>query len=334
MDLQMRLVATDRERAVVRELDGDTPESRAGRTTIAAWSGEELLGATDLEQPGSEGFGPQLVAVYDFARFADRVTVEHMAVIGPRRVRAQWRDHAVDAHLVFAAARTAGQRDIRLLFGCTEPRTLGSLRRLGFVSYLSPFQDPELGWQVPAVLDLHDTAHLERVGSPLFRVRPTEAAPAAPRSGRRASRADWLDVQRLLYQRSDRASFLKEVSETGLAHLMQASHILDVEAGDAVIRRGDKARTLFVVLRGTLEVRLDGDVVGVLSEGDVFGEVAFLLESERTADVFAVSDDVRLLELSEATLRTLLRQDPMLAARVSLGLARALCWKLVAKEPG
>ena len=55
--------------------------------------------------------------------------------------------------------------------------------------------------------------------------------------------------------------------------------------GDRVLKKGGVARNLFVVLDGTLEVRDDDGVHAVFGAGDVFGEMAFLLERPRTRDV-------------------------------------------------
>ena len=70
-----------------------------------------------------------------------------------------------------------------------------------------------------------------------------------------------------------------------------------------MLKRGGTARNIFVVLDGTLEVR-DGDtIVNVLSAGDAFGEMAFLLERPRSFDVDAATDHARILSLSEGALR-------------------------------
>jgi serine phosphatase RsbU (regulator of sigma subunit) len=70
-----------------------------------------------------------------------------------------------------------------------------------------------------------------------------------------------------------------------------------VAEGDAVFRTGDAADGAYVVLAGSLVVVEDGDVVGTLSPGELFGEIASLGGGERTADVVAVVD-TELLFLS------------------------------------
>jgi len=86
---------------------------------------------------------------------------------------------------------------------------------------------------------------------------------------------------------------------------------------------------MFVVLSGTLEVR-DGDtLVRVLSPGDVLGEMAFLLEQPRSMDVYAATDDVRVLSLSERMLRDLIAHDSAVAAKLLLNISKMLCLRFL-----
>ncbi|MCP4411791.1 MAG: cyclic nucleotide-binding domain-containing protein, partial [Gammaproteobacteria bacterium] len=53
----------------------------------------------------------------------------------------------------------------------------------------------------------------------------------------------------------------------------------------------------FIILEGTVELRNGDHVTEVKSSGDVIGAVAFLLHSERLADMYAVTDDVEILSM-------------------------------------
>ena len=83
------------------------------------------------------------------------------------------------------------------------------------------------------------------------------------------------------------------------------------------------------MLDGTLEVR-DGDqIVGVLSAGDAFGEMAFLLERPRSFDVDAATDGTRVLSLSEGALRKMIAEDATVAAKLLLNVSKMLCVRLI-----
>ena len=78
--------------------------------------------------------------------------------------------------------------------------------------------------------------------------------------------------------------------------------------------------------------RLTGDgeqVLGVIREGEVFGEMAFLLERPRTLDVYAASDSVRVLSMSEHTIRAMVAEDPAVAAKLLFNISRMLCVRIV-----
>jgi CRP-like cAMP-binding protein len=95
-----------------------------------------------------------------------------------------------------------------------------------------------------------------------------------------------------------------------------------------MLKKGGVARNMFVVLAGTLEVRDGETLVCILSPGDVFGEMAFLLEQPRTADVYAATD-ARILSLSEGTLRQLIESDPDVAAHLLLNVSKLLCRRIL-----
>ena len=67
----------------------------------------------------------------------------------------------------------------------------------------------------------------------------------------------------------------------------------------------------------------------VFGRGDVFGEMTYLLERPRSRDVYAVTDGVRVLSLSEATLRQLIKSDPAVAATLLLNVSKMLCLRLL-----
>ncbi len=132
---------------------------------------------------------------------------------------------------------------------------------------------------------------------------------------------DELDAQRL--------SVFDGLTDDESQRCIARSTIIECAARDRVLKRGGTARKIFVVLDGTLEVRDDDTIVNVLSAGDVFGEVAFLLEQPRSFDVHAATDGTRILSLSEGALRKIIAEDANLAAKLLLNLSKLLCVKLI-----
>jgi CRP-like cAMP-binding protein len=70
--------------------------------------------------------------------------------------------------------------------------------------------------------------------------------------------------------------------------------------------------------------------VAVITQGSVFGEVAFLLSTTRTADVIAISETVRVLCLREKFLLGVIESEPQIAARFLYNLSRIVARRLAA----
>ena len=76
------------------------------------------------------------------------------------------------------------------------------------------------------------------------------------------------------------------LSQEELAKLAAGAERVEVgEPGVELTKEGDFGHSVFVVLEGTADVAVDGDIVRELSHGDLFGEVAVLSSGRRTATV-------------------------------------------------
>jgi len=100
-----------------------------------------------------------------------------------------------------------------------------------------------------------------------------------------------------------------------------------VLAGEWLIREGDDAEDLYVVLRGRLRavagVDADRRTLRVLGPGAAIGELALLTGSVRSASVQAVRDST-LLQLGRGRFVELMERDPRFAAAVARELAAQL----------
>jgi CRP-like cAMP-binding protein len=75
-----------------------------------------------------------------------------------------------------------------------------------------------------------------------------------------------------------------------------------VSEGKRLVHEGDYSYDLIVVESGTADVLKNGEVIGSVGPGDVFGEIGMLSGGKRTADVVATSP-MRLITLSKWDLR-------------------------------
>lgn len=110
---------------------------------------------------------------------------------------------------------------------------------------------------------------------------------------------------------------------------LEKSSAIACRRGDQLVKKGNVAQNMFVVLAGVLEVRDNGESVGILTAGDIIGETAFLLQTPRSKNVYAITDDVRVLSLSESQIRKIIESEPEIAAKVLLNISKMLCARLL-----
>jgi hypothetical protein len=203
----------------------------------------------------------------------------------------------------------------------------------------------EAGYLVPLVFVVEDVPYLRQLNSPLLEYvhdfgddalvpaciqRALAGGSAVMSRSHTSSSSYWSEVHSALSELDAHGiSALDGFTEDDAARCLEKSTIIECQNGDRVLKKGGVARNLFVVLDGMLEVR-DGDAVhAVLGAGDVFGEMAFLLERPRSRDVYAATDGVRILSLSEANLRQMIKSDPAIAAHLLLNISKMLCLRIL-----
>jgi hypothetical protein len=84
--------------------------------------------------------------------------------------------------------------------------------------------------------------------------------------------------------------------------------------GETIVREGDPGSSAFILLSGSCQVTVHGDVLGLVSAGELFGDIACLEGGTRTATIrsTATSD---VLEIGGDALRAELRRSPALLDR-------------------
>jgi predicted RND superfamily exporter protein len=108
------------------------------------------------------------------------------------------------------------------------------------------------------------------------------------------------------------------------------SRVITVPAGARLISAGEKGREMYVVIDGKLSTSITGDKgrveIATHTRGDVVGEAGLFFE-QRSADV-DVTENSRLLCLSQDNLERLSRRYPYIATKVFRNLNRILASRL------
>ena len=109
--------------------------------------------------------------------------------------------------------------------------------------------------------------------------------------------------------------------------LMKNGVLLNLNAGDLLIRQGDVGKEMYIILSGDVEIRKDGKVITNLSAGDVIGEIGFLSANPRTADAKVIQDGEFLI-LTQEMFHKAMRSMPETSARALFNLSLILCERL------
>jgi small-conductance mechanosensitive channel len=117
------------------------------------------------------------------------------------------------------------------------------------------------------------------------------------------------------------------LSTDELGQLAAAAAIHTFAPNEPIIHAGDEGSSMFVVHRGTVEVKVsDGSddratrTVATLSEGDFFGEMALLTGEPRTAGVVAAGE-TEVIEIGHDAMKLLFETNPDLVESISQTIA-------------
>lgn len=95
------------------------------------------------------------------------------------------------------------------------------------------------------------------------------------------------------------------------------------EAGEVIFAAGDPGDYMYVVRSGEIEIERDGTVVETLSGGGIFGEMALIDGSPRSATARAKTD-AELAPINEKSFLFLVHETPFFAIAVMRTLAERL----------
>jgi hypothetical protein len=215
-----------------------------------------------------------------------------------------------------------------------EPGLYAGYLRMGFRPLGGVHPGATGGFRIPMVAILHDIDHLRRINSPLLR-QLAAAKPPLPQDAVRwyreleASQGP-IDPGVAFY--ADGAGgdahvqLTQGLTAAGRAGLLRNAMEVKCNHRDVVLSSGDGGRNMGFVQQGIVQVEDGGRVIAVLGEGELFGEMAVVLNTTRTANVVAVGSDTRVLMLSQTCLDRL--KNPKDVTQVWRNLARVLATRL------
>jgi preprotein translocase subunit SecF len=99
-----------------------------------------------------------------------------------------------------------------------------------------------------------------------------------------------------------------------------------------IIKQGQIERKMYLILEGTVEVSVTRkgvkSVLAILKPGQVFGEIGYLHEVKRTADVYAL-EKTELMTFNEESLTRNMRMMPRVSLKMNMNICGILADRLI-----
>jgi hypothetical protein len=92
-------------------------------------------------------------------------------------------------------------------------------------------------------------------------------------------------------------AFFRDFSDDQITEVVNASEWKEYKKGATIVTEGEPETAFYIIAKGGVEVVKNGMVVGLMKQGDCFGEIAFLTRQPRNATIRARTD-VSLMSVS------------------------------------
>jgi hypothetical protein len=263
-------------------------------------------------------------------------------------IAAAYRGGAVVSLLLKQVYEKGRQDGVWLNLIHCAPCLVSLYEKLGYSRISGNIVETDVGQHLTLASVVDDVRHLAAVGSvflPLAQRFPTDPAHATwfAETFGKFSAPSSLKVMggaRFVAELSQRLStekgpLLDGISLDEIGPMLKQAAIIRAQEGDFIVRSGEMGSDIFIMLKGAVEARRDmnrGDaLLRTMGIGDVFGELAVLGSGRRSADVVALTD-IELLVLTPDFLERMTLEQPKLASKLFLNLAKVLAERLLSKE--
>lgn len=111
--------------------------------------------------------------------------------------------------------------------------------------------------------------------------------------------------------------------QTNFGILNKDSNVQAVAEGETIFSAGDTGKHMYYIRAGEVSIVVNGQEVGTLNAGEIFGEMALIDSSVRFADAIAKTD-CQIVAIDERYFTFLIQEHPFFAINVMRVLADRL----------
>lgn len=92
-------------------------------------------------------------------------------------------------------------------------------------------------------------------------------------------------------------AFFKDFGDEQITEVVNASEWKDFKKGEVIVTEGEMETAFYIIAKGGVDVVKSGKTIGMMKQGDCFGEIAFLTQQPRIATIVARTE-VSLMTVS------------------------------------
>ncbi len=123
-----------------------------------------------------------------------------------------------------------------------------------------------------------------------------------------------------------------DLKQRELREIEKIVHRREYRPGEAIFQQGDPGLGMYIILKGQVQIVNDQDpdnliVYSELADGDFFGDLALVDESDRSASALATAD-TRVVAFFRSELADILTRFPSLGNKILMNLAKVTAQRL------
>ena len=305
-----------------------TPDNIKGSLRIDTWAAEQI--PEDVYKRFSLHLFPNLkdVNIAEVVRLV--IPKKHRGLlITPALVREVYKFSAI-------------KKNVAYWFMYCAPGLVSAYNKMGYRPYAGDLIYNSDGVRIPMLCIGSDLEYLKKVGAPYTDIAtkhfgktntqliiPIEQLLKEGLNYELSPEQVWLNLQEtVLNTNAHNYTLMSTLSEESMQYLSQKGFLIDVVPNHKIVSQGLLEQEMFVILSGCFEVTVNNKQVAILNKGELFGEMAFFLDTnKRTATVRSLTRG-KLLVLRRKYINEIRTDNPALAVELLLGVCKTLTGRL------
>jgi hypothetical protein len=126
-----------------------------------------------------------------------------------------------------------------------------------------------------------------------------------------------------LLEKIKNTDIFSELNEKALEEFLSYGLLREYKSGETVMKEGESGETMFFVLEGSFDVVKGDKAIGVIKDGDFFGEMSLLTGDKRYATIIA-KELSKAIEIDREAFKLLLEKEKKVIDKIKVVLEKRI----------